>query len=87
MLQLFPSNQRFALLARRSFHANTFSNNIGEKNKPSDTVADLNKIVEEKGEDGEKLKEEKSACQHFWWILRWRMGGTSTKLSNVKVRY
>ena len=33
--------------------------------KPSDTVADLNKIVEEEGEDGEKLKEELSACQHF----------------------
>ena len=28
-------------------------------------MADLNKIVEEEGEDGEKLKEELSACQHF----------------------
>ena len=36
-----------------------------KKRKPSDTVADLNKIVEEEGEDGEKLKEELSACQHF----------------------
>ena len=33
--------------------------------RPSDTVADLNKIVEELGEDGEKLKGELSACQHF----------------------
>ena len=33
--------------------------------KPSDTVADLNKIVEEEWDDGEKLKEELSACQHF----------------------
>ena len=32
--------------------------------KPSDTVADLNKILEEV-EDGEKLKEEFSDCQHF----------------------
>ena len=28
-------------------------------------MADLNKIVEEEGGDGEKLKEELSACQHF----------------------
>ena len=33
--------------------------------KPSDTVADLSKIVEEEGEDGDKLKGELSACQHF----------------------
>ena len=38
----------------------------GEKQrKPKDTVAVLNKIVEEEGEDGEKLKEELSGCQHF----------------------
>ena len=36
-----------------------------KQRKPSDTVADLNKTVEEEGEDGEKLKEELSACQHF----------------------
>ena len=28
-----------------------------KQRKPSDTVADLNKIVEEEGENGEKLKE------------------------------
>ena len=28
-------------------------------------MADLDKIVEEEWEDGEKLKEELSACQHF----------------------
>ena len=36
-----------------------------KQRKPSDSVADLNKIVEEEGDDGEKLKEELSACQHF----------------------
>ena len=36
-----------------------------KQRKPSDTLADLNKIVEEEREDGEKLKEELSACQHF----------------------
>ena len=36
-----------------------------KQRKPSDTVADLNKIVEDEGEDGEKLKEELGACQHF----------------------
>ena len=29
-----------------------------KQRKPSDTVTDLNKIVEEEGDDGEKLKEE-----------------------------
>ena len=33
--------------------------------KPSDTVADLNKIVEEEGQVGGKLKEKISACQNF----------------------
>ena len=38
----------------------------GAKQKiTSDTVADLNKIAEEGGEDGEKLKKELTACQHF----------------------
>ena len=45
-----------------------------KQRKPSDTVADLNKIVEEDVEYGEKLKEEFSACQNFWWIRRWKMG-------------
>ena len=36
-----------------------------KQRKPSDTVADLNKIVEEEGNDGEKFKEELSACQPF----------------------
>ena len=33
--------------------------------KFSDAVVDMNKVVEEEGEDGEKKKEEVSACQHF----------------------
>ena len=36
-----------------------------KQGKLSDTVADLNKIVEEEGEDGVKLKEQLSACQYF----------------------
>ena len=36
-----------------------------KQRKPSNTVVDLNKIVEEEVEDEEKLKEELSACQHF----------------------
>ena len=36
-----------------------------KQRKTSETVADSNKILEEEGEDGEKLKEEPSACQHF----------------------
>ena len=36
-----------------------------KQRKPSDTVADLKKVVEEEEEDGEKLKEELSARQQF----------------------
>ena len=36
-----------------------------KQRKSSDTVADLNKIVEEVGEDGETLRDELSACQDF----------------------
>ena len=36
-----------------------------KQRRPSDTVADLSKIVEEEGEDGEKTKLDLSACQHF----------------------
>ena len=70
-LHQFPSNQRFVRLASRSFRVTTLSNNNGENNirvkqrKPRDMVADMKKILEEEGEDGEKLKEELSACQHF----------------------
>ena len=35
-----------------------------KQRKPSDTTADLNKIVVDE-DNGEKLKEELSACQHF----------------------
>ena len=45
-----------------------------KQRKPSDTVADLNKIVEDEGEDGEKLKEELSACQHFLVDTEWENG-------------
>ena len=45
-----------------------------KQRKPSDTVADLNKIVEEEGEDGEKLKEELVLVNIFWWKRRWKMG-------------
>ena len=45
-----------------------------KQRKPSDTVADLIKIVEEEGEDGEKLKEELSACQHFLMDTEMEMG-------------
>ena len=42
------------------------SKELGAKQlKPNDTVAVLNKIVEEEREDEYKFKEELSACQHF----------------------
>ena len=36
-----------------------------KQRKPNDTVANLNEIVEEEGENGEKLKDEHSICQRF----------------------
>ena len=36
-----------------------------KQRKSNDTVSDLNKIVEEEGEDCEKRKEELSTCQPF----------------------
>ena len=66
-----------------------------KQRKPSDTVADLNKIVEDEGEDGEKLKEELSACQHFLVdtelengrhkVLNFQMSKLDTKVINEKL--
>ena len=66
-----------------------------KQRKPSDNVADLNKIVEEEGEDGEKLKEEHSACQHFLVdteikkgrlkVFNFQMSKLDTKIIDEKV--
>ena len=53
----FPNYYSLQKLRRKEHRA--------KQRKPNDTVADLNKIVEEEGEDGEKQKEELSACQPF----------------------
>ena len=53
-----------------------------KQRKPSDTVADLIKIVEVEGEDGEKLKEELSACQHF--LVDTEMGNGRHKAFNFQ---
>ena len=54
-----------------------------KQRKPSDTVADLNKIVEEEEEDGEKLKEELSAFQLFLVDLEMKNG--KHKLFNIQM--
>ena len=66
-----------------------------KQRKPSDNVLDLNKIVEEEGEDGEKLKEELSACQHFlvdtemengkFKVFNFQMSKLDSKIINEKV--
>ena len=66
-----------------------------KQRKPSDTVADLNKIVEDEGEDGEKLKEELGACQHFLVdtemengrhkVFNFQMSKLDTKIINEKL--
>ena len=53
----FPSNYSLQQHQRKEHGA--------KQRKRSDTVADLNKIVAEEAEDGEKLKEDLSAGQHF----------------------
>ena len=54
-----------------------------KQRKPSDTVADLNKIVQEEAEDGEKLKDELSACQHF--LVDTEMENGSRKVFNFQM--
>ena len=54
-----------------------------KQRKPSDTVADLNKIVQEEAEDGEKLKDELSACQHF--LVDTEMENGSHKVFNFQM--
>ena len=45
----------------QEFQTTTLSNNIGEKSMEQNNAH----LVNEEGEDGEKIKEELSACQHF----------------------
>ena len=66
-----------------------------KQRKPSDTVADLNKIVEEKGNAGENFKEEVSDCQHFLVdtemengrhkLFKFQMSKFDTKIINEKL--
>ena len=55
--QEFPSYYSLQQRGRKELGA--------KQRKPNDTVADLNKVEEVEGKDGEKLKEELSACQLF----------------------
>ena len=50
-----------------------------KQGKPSDTVADLNKIVEKEGE----LKEELSACRHF--LMNPEMKNGKHKICNFQI--
>ena len=70
MLHQLPSYQRFARLARRDFEYYSLQQHRrkehgAKQRKPNNTVADLNKIVEGEADNGEKLKEDLSACQHL----------------------
>ena len=59
-----------------------------KERKTSDTVEQLNKIVEEEGENGEKIKDELSACQYFLRDTELENGRHEVfNFSNVKVRY
>ena len=66
-----------------------------KQRKRSVIVADLNNIVEEEGKNGEKLKEELSACQHFLVdtemengrhkVFNFQMSKLDTKIINEKL--
>ena len=66
-----------------------------KQRKSSDTIADLNKIVEEEGENCEKLKEEHCACQPFLVdtemengrhkVFNFQMSKLDTKIINEKL--
>ena len=66
-----------------------------KQRKRSVIVADLNNIVEEEGENGEKLKEELSTCQHFLVdtemengrhkVFNFQMSKLDTKIINEKL--
>ena len=85
--QEFPSYYSLQQHRRREHGA--------KQRKPSDTVADLSKIVDEEGEDGEKLKEELSACKHFLVgtemengrhkIFNFQLSKLYTKIINEKI--
>ena len=67
-----------------------------KQRKPSDTMADLNKIVEEEVEYGEKFKEELSANQHFLVdpvmengrhkVFNFQMSKSDIKIINEKLK-
>ena len=66
-----------------------------KQRKPSNTVPDLNKIVEQEVEDGEELKEELSVSQYFAvdteiengidWVINFHMSKLDTKIINEKL--
>ena len=77
-----------------SLHQHRRKKHGAKQRKPSNTVADLNKTVEEEGEDGEKLKD-LSACQHFLvdtemeigrhTVSNFQMSNLDTKVINKKL--
>ena len=66
-----------------------------KQRKPSDTVVELNKVLEEEGEVGEKLMAERDACQRFLVdtemekgrhkIFNFQMSKLDTKIINEKL--
>ena len=66
-----------------------------KQRKPGDTVADLNQIEEQEGEDGDKLKEELSAGQHFlvdtemengrYKVFNFQLSKLVTKITNEQL--
>ena len=51
--------------------------------KTSDSVADLNKILENE-DDSDQLRDELNACQHFLTVLRWKMDATKYSSFNFQ---
>ena len=85
MVHQLPSNQKFDRRAKKSYYSlqqHRRKEHGAKQRRGSVTVADLNKIVEEEGEDGEKLNDELSTCQQF--LVKMEMENGRFKVINFQ---
>ena len=85
MVHQLPSNQKFDRRAKKSYYSlqqHRRKEHGAKQRRTSVTVADLNKIVEEEGEDGETLKDKLSSCQRF--LVNTEMENGRHKVFNIQ---
>ena len=85
MVHQLASNQKFDRRAKKSYYSlqqHRRKEHGAKQRRASVTVADLNKIVEEEGEDGETLKDKLSMCQRF--LVNTEMENGRHKVFNIQ---